>query len=249
MTGGRQNPGDSGRRGVVLLAALAFVAALGTVVTLQMEGLPMTVNESRTAASVVQRSVEAKSALQAAVALLKADARKGPNDTFRDEWTRPCHLELGETRIEVKVSDWVLPGMPEDDWMRHDQGLPEGVNLLANGDPNVRRLLNRVPPNVNTTPLSILSRETGLSQPALTWLGEERLKRPLTHSAAFINAPGYGTDAHRGVPGGLAFKSRLFVVHAVIRRPDEGGDFRYWVLQREGERVTVLYTGPGEVLR
>jgi hypothetical protein len=232
-------------RGVVLVAALVFVATLATLVTVQLSRLPFTTSESRGAVAVVRRELDATSALQLAIGILRTDAGLNAHDCFGDLWARPHTVEVAGARIRVELSDRAFARIPDDGWLRHDYGVPEGVNLLTSEDPAVHALLDAAPPNVNTGPLSLLSRRYGISNESVTWLRGRREAAPLLGPHDFASAPGFTTEAARRRAEGFAFASRVFLAEATVSRPGEPDRPLYWVLQRSGADVAVLYSGPG----
>ncbi|MFO7892093.1 MAG: type II secretion system protein GspK [Longimicrobiales bacterium] len=237
------------RSGTVLLAALVFLAILATVVTSQLARLPFEVAESRGAVASVRRGVAARSARVLAAGILRSDGRAGETDGFGDSWVRPHAVRVGGCEVEVRLSDWPVSGLPEDAWLRHEFGIPEGVSLLSTGDPYVLGLFRQVRPNVNTAPLTVLARRAGLSRGVLEWLKERREQMALERLEDLEDAPDADEAMIEEAAEELTCGSRLFLAQAVIREDGGPERRRYWVLQRDGTGAHVVYSGPEEVLR
>jgi type II secretory pathway component PulK len=223
----------------VLLAALALVAFLSVLVTLQLERVPVLVRESRGTAVLIQCELDVQSALQLAIGILREDARAGHWDGFGDVWARPHAASVGGAEIAVRISDWAFSGLTEDRWVLHDAGIPEGVTVLAAEDPYVRGLFARVRPNVNTAPLAALS-AAGLSADAVRWIGRTRQQSPLAGLDDLAKAPDYSPDRYRPLLDGVSVTSNLFLVEATIRRAGEKDRQAGWVLWRNGRDVRVV---------
>ncbi len=237
------------QRGVVLLAALVFIAVLAVMVTAQIERLPFVSSEGRAAAKIVQRQLDASSALQFAIGILKADAATNDFDSFADSWTKPHRVSLGETDIEVRIADSVFLRVPEDEWIRQDLGIPDDVCIVATEDLHVHDLFVRMKPNINTAPLRALRRAGGLSAEAIAWVKKRRQQQALTRSEDLSGAPGFSLEDYRRNLASVAFASGLFVADATIRREGESPQRCYWVLRREGKAIRVVYSGYGYLVR
>lgn len=235
------------RDGVVLVAALVFVALLAVVVTGQLERLPLVSAESRGAGAIAQRQLDAGSALALVVGVLRADAATNGYDWFGDIWATPHTTRVGEVEIEVRIGDTPFLREPRDEWVKQDLGIPADVRLVAVEDFEVQRLFSRVRPNVNTSPAAAVRKAMGLSADGIAWVKRRRADRPVAGPEDLRDVPGLGIAVDTEGTGGLSFSSPLFVADAVIRRP--GGPPRrlYWVLRREGGAVRVVYSGAGEV--
>jgi hypothetical protein len=226
------------RRGVVLIAALAFVAFLAVAVTRQLERLPHVTNESRVAVAAVQRELTMRSALQLAIGVLKADP--AGTDTFADSWTRPHRATLGTAEIGVRIGDWAFLEVPRDRWLLHDLGIPDGVTVIATDDPTVHGLFRRSRPNVNTSPLPALGEKTGLGRAGLAWIRTQRGSGGVSSLQDLNEArelEGINADA-------VAVSSELFLVEASVTYPDSGPQRRLWVVHRDGGNVAVVYSSP-----
>lgn len=233
---------DASRRGVVLLAALVLVALLAVMVTAQLECLPFVSAEGRSDLRAAQRRLDVDSALQLAVAVLRADARLGGQDSFDDLWARAHRAEVGGAEIELAIGDHPFAGVPEDEWLRHDCGIPLGIAVVASRDPYVGRLFEDVPPNVNTAPVPVLAACLAAPDEAMVWLRRERLRRVLAGPDDFREAPGYDRGQFREISGKVAFTSSLFLAEAMIRRHGQDEERRQWVLAREGDELAVVYS-------
>ena len=240
-------PAARRRNGTVLLAALVFVAILATLVTSQLSHLPFYTEESRGAVAVARNELDESSGLQLAIGILRADAANGEYDAFGDLWTHPHQVRVGDSEIEVALSDWVLARMADDPWIHYESGIPEGVTMLANEDPTVARLLSDATPNVNTAPLAVLAKHSGFSENELRWLQQERTQRALTGLDDFRDAPDFDAGRFQGLLTGLDFRSRVFLAQATIRRDNQPDRICYWVLRRNGDKVAVIYAGVEKV--
>ncbi|MFO8007388.1 MAG: type II secretion system protein GspK [Candidatus Brocadiia bacterium] len=241
MPGRSQAAGD--RRGAVLLAALVFVAVLATVVTAQLTRLPFAVAESRAAVGVVQRELDANSALNLAQGVLLADAARNTFDGFGDLWARPHTATVGNVQIKVRLSDWVGLRDLDDPWLRHEYGIPTGASLLASEDPYVHAFFRELKPNLNTAPAPQLAKRWGFGQRTLEWLKRNRDREVLSRPADLRGAPGLTEERLREIGPSLQFRSGLFFAEATIRRDDRLACVHYWVLQRTDRGVAVLYHG------
>jgi len=233
------------RRGVVLLAALVLVAILAVLVTAQVERLPFVSAEGRSAMEIAQGRLDVDSALQLAVAILRADAGLGQSDSFGDLWARPHEAQVGDAGIVLTIGDYPFFRVPEDEWLMHDYGIPKGVALVASRDPYVRRLFENVRPNVNTAPMPVLAASMAAPNEAMVWLRGQRLRRVFARPDDFEEAPGY-RDRFRDVAGKVAFRSPLFLAEAGIRRAGQDEERHQWILAREGDEVAVLYSAEVE---
>ncbi len=240
---------DAGRRGVVLVAALVFVALLAGVVTYQVEKLPLAAAESRNAPTAAQRQLHVTSALQAAVGLLRCDADEDTHDSFDDVWAAPQDIRLGETELELAIGDWAFTRPCRDPWLRHDQGFPDGAPWLATADAEVHRLFDGLALNVNTAPLRALAARAGFGGHEAALVVERRRQGGFRSAEQFMKSVGRGSDDRRAATPQLTVTSSLFLAQATIRRPGEKPERRQWVLARDGRDVHVLYAAPVEAQR
>ena len=240
---------DRLRRGVVLLAALAFLAFLAVIVTGMLERLPLVSAESRSGARVVQRELDVNSALEFAIGILRADAAENDCDGFSDLWVRPHSVSMGELEIEVKLADRVFSRVPEDEWARYQFGVPDGVSMVESEDPYVHEVLEGARPNLNTAPIGVLQRASGLSAEAVAWVRKTREEQPFAELDDFREAPDYGGERYGRMLEGISLRSTIFVAEATIRRAGEPERKHWWVLERQGSAVNVVYANSGDEAR
>ena len=236
--------GPDGRRGIVLFAAVVFLAVLAVIIARQFELLAFATAESKAAGRVLQRRIEMDSALELAVGALVADAAANDYDASGDAWAGPLGAELDGVRIEARLVDFVMGEEPEDKWLRHDEGLTDAdVDRPVSRDPYVVELFEEEPPNVNTAPTRLL-RDAGIATAHARRIVERRRERPFERIEELGGIRGLRGSELTAAMRATDCVSRLFLAEGRVERPDGTVEGWTWLLRREEGEVRVIHSYP-----